>query len=294
MKCLVTGGAGFIASHLVDRLIALGHSVVILDNLSTGIKKNVNKKAKFVKCDIKDFKKIKPYFKNINYVFHLAANAKLQESIEQPLETHATNVTGTLNVLEAARLNKIKKLVFISSAAVYGMQEKMPISENATCAPVSPYGLHKIIGEEYAGIYAKLFNLPVVTVRFFNVYGSRSRDTGAYPLVIPAFIKQKKQGIPLTIIGDGLQTRDYVHVSDVVNAVILAAESRIKDATPINVGSGRETSVNEIAKIIGGAKKHLPARIGEMKRAKADIKRAKQLLNWEPKVDLKSGIAQLI
>ncbi len=292
MKYLVTGGAGFIGSHIVDKLLELDHEVVVIDSLMLGKKEFVNKKAKFYKIDIRKFKKIKPLFKGVDGVFHLAADPRLPLSIEDPLLTHEINVTGTLNVLIAAKESGIKKVVFSSSAAIYGDQE-LPIKEEMLCSPMSPYGLHKLIGEEYCHLFTSLYGLETVCLRYFNVYGPRKLNTGSYPMVIPIFLSQKKDGQNLTIVGDGEQTRDYVHVSDVVESNIKAMETNLRGSECINIGSGIQTSVNQIADLIGGDKINIPERKGEMRFIEADNSKAKNLLGWEPKIKLEDGIEEL-
>lgn len=292
-KYLVTGGAGFIGSHLADKLIDLGHEVAIVDNLMLGKKEFVNPKAKFYKADIRDLKKMKKIFKGFDAVFHLAADPRLPISIEDPATTHEINVTGTLNVLIAAKENKIKKVVYSSSCAAYGDQP-LPIREDFIPKPLSPYGLHKLIGEKYCALFSKIYGLETVCLRYFNVFGPRKLATGAYPMVIPIFLNQKKKGEKLTIVGDGTATRDYVHVKDVVRANILACGSGVKDGSVINIGSGRQVSVNEIAKLIGGETRNLPPRPGEARHIRANIIKAKEVLGWEPKVSLEQGLAELL
>ncbi|MDD2757925.1 MAG: NAD-dependent epimerase/dehydratase family protein [Patescibacteria group bacterium] len=292
MKLVVTGGAGFIGSHLADKLVALGHEVVVVDNLMLGRKEFVNKKAKFFKVDIRDLKKLNKIFAGAEAVFHLAADPRLQVSIEDPASTHEINVTGTLNVLIAAKNNNVKKVIFSSSCAVYGNQP-LPIKETAVPQPLSPYGLHKLIGEQYFSLFYKLFNIGSVCLRYFNVFGPRKLATGAYPMVIPIFLDQRKRGQAMTVVGDGEATRDYIHVSDVVEANIKAWQSSIIDGRAINIGSGRQVSVNEIARFITGPTTNLPARPGEMRNIEADISLAKQWLNWQPTVTLEQGIAEL-
>lgn len=292
-KLIVTGGAGFIGSHLVDKLIALGHEVTVVDNLLLGKKDFVNKKALFKKADIRDLKKLKKLFRGAEAVFHLAADPRLQVSVEDPVTTHEINVTGTLNVLIAAKENGVKKIVFSSSCAAYGNQP-LPVKEDgAIMTPVSPYGLHKLMGEEYCRLFHKLYGLETVCLRYFNVFGPRKLDTGAYPMVIPIFLGQRKRGEDMTITGDGEQTRDYVQVRDVVEANIRAWQSAIKDGQAINIGSGKRTSVNEIAALIGGPSVTIPPRAGEMRHIEANITKAKQLLGWQPTVTLKNGIEEL-
>lgn len=292
-KIIITGGAGFIGSHLGDSLIADGHEILVIDNLTSGKKEFVNKKAKFVKEDVRNFKKLDKLFKGADVVFHLAANPVVQDSINDPIGTHEINVTGTLNVLTAAKNNNLKKLVFSSSCAAYGNVTTLPIKEDHAMNPESPYGLHKLIAEQYCRIFSKLYGFPTICLRYFNVFGPRKLACGSYPMVIPIFLQQKKEGKKLTIVGDGESTRDYVHVSDIVRANILAWKSEIGDGRAINIGSGRQVSVNEIAKIIGGESINLPPRVGEMRYVEADASLAKKYLGWEPRVSLETGMQEL-
>ncbi len=257
-----------------------------------GKREYVSDNAEFHEIDIRDVSALKPLFDGVDVVFHLAADPRLPLSIENPIETHSVNVTGTLNILELAREAGVKKVVFTSSAAVYG-DEELPITEMAIPEPKSPYGLHKYMGEQYARLYASLFELPTVCLRYFNVYGPRKLANGGYPMVIPVFLQQRVDGESLTITGDGTQTRDYVHVSDVVRANILAWKSDIADGSAMNIANGVETSVNEIAELIEGTIAYIPARKGEVKRMQASITKAKELLGWEPTVELADGIVEL-
>ncbi|PIR75845.1 MAG: hypothetical protein CO030_05165 [Candidatus Magasanikbacteria bacterium CG_4_9_14_0_2_um_filter_42_11] len=291
-RCLVTGGAGFIGSHLTDQLLADGHEVIVIDSLLLGKREFVNEKASFQEMDIREFSKMLPLCNGIDVIFHLAADPRLPLSIEDPQETHAVNVTGTLNVLDAARQAGVKKVIITSSAAVYG-DEPLPISEDMVPRPKSPYGMHKHMDEQYARLFHDLYGLETVSLRYFNVYGPRKLANGGYPMVIPVFLEQQKKGQPLTITGDGNQTRDYVHVSDVVRANILAWQSDVHSGEPINIANGVQTSVNEIATLIGGEKTYISERKGEVRFMQANISKAKELLGWEPTVELADGIAEL-
>ncbi len=291
-KIIVTGGAGFIGSHLTDELVKLGHEVAVVDNLMLGKKEFVNKKAKFYKKDIRDYKSLKKIFKGADAVFHLAADPRLPVSIEDPLTTNDINVNGTLNVLWAAKENQVSKVIFSSSCAVYGLG-KPPFKEDSPVNPVSPYGLHKLIGEKYCQLFFNLYGLKTVCLRYFNVFGPRKLATGAYPMVIPIFLDQRAKNKVMTIVGDGQATRDYVHVSDVVRANILAWRSKVDNGSVVNIGSGKQVSVNEVAKIIGGETINISARPGEMVAAEADNTKARQVLGWEPTVALSDGIEQL-
>jgi len=292
-RCIVTGGAGFIGSHITDKLINLGHEVHVVDNLLLGKKEFVNEKAIFHKVDIRNVDELQKIFEGSDVVFHQAADPRLPVSIEDPVSTHEINVTGTLNVLVSAKDNKVKKVVFASSGATYDPEAELPITEDSLQKPLSPYGLHKKIGEEYCRLFSQLYDLGTVCLRYFNVFGPRKLDTGGYPMVIPTFLGQRQRGEEMTIVGDGEATRDYVYVADVVNANILAWESDIVDGSAINIGNGRQTSVNEIAMAIGGERTNIPPRTGEMRFNEADITKAKELLNWEPTVTLEDGISQL-
>jgi nucleoside-diphosphate-sugar epimerase len=254
-------------------------------------KENLNKKAIFYKADICHLEKILPLFKGIDYVFHLAANPRVIFSVENPIESHKVNVDGTLNVLYASYKNKVKRLIFASSSAVYGDIKKLPLKENMTPNPVSPYGLHKLIGEYYCKLFSNLYNLGTVRLRYFNVYGPRMDPNGPYALVIGKFLKLKKENKPLTIYGDGKQTRDFVYVDDVVKANILAMKSKkVGSGEIINICSGKNYSINYITKLIGGKKVYLPARKGEMKHALGDNSLAKKILRWKPEISLEEGI----
>ncbi len=292
-KVIVTGGAGFIGSHIVDLLIERGYEVHIVDNLSSGKKENLNSKAVFHDIDIREYKKLLPVFKSAKYVFHEAAIPQVQYSIENPIETNDINVNGLLNVLEASRVNKIKKLIFASSSAIYGDQDRMPLVESMTANPISPYGAEKYIGEVYCKLYSEIYNLETVCLRYFNVYGKRQSYEGTYASVIAKFINLFKQGKPLTITGDGRQTRDFVHVSDVALANILAMESSIAwKGEAINIGGKESISVNDIALAIGGEIEYIDARI-EPKNSQADISLARKILNWEPMINIYDGIKEL-
>ncbi|XOB42177.1 MAG: NAD-dependent epimerase/dehydratase family protein [Candidatus Nealsonbacteria bacterium] len=294
-KILVTGGAGFIGSNLVDKLIEKDHKVIVIDNLSTGKKENLNPKAKFFNLDLRDFEKIKPIFEGVDFVFHLAALPRVPLSVAKPRETNEINITATLNTLVAAKDAKVKRFVYSSSSSVYGIGNDLPLKENMTPSPISPYALQKYVGELYCRIFSSdLYNLPTVSLRYFNVYGPRQPEEGSYVPVIGLFLTQKKKGLPLTITEDGEQTRDFTHVVDVVNANILAMESdKVGKGEAINIGAGKNCTVNEIAELVGGEIKYIPARLGDIRDTLADISLAKELLGWEPRTTLEQGINQL-
>ncbi|MBL7057831.1 NAD-dependent epimerase/dehydratase family protein [Patescibacteria group bacterium] len=290
MKCLITGGAGFIGSNLTDELIKQGNEVIIIDNLSTGLEENINKEAEFYKLDMRDFAKIKPLFEGVDYVFHLAAFARVEPSIKDPIASNDINLNGTLSVLTAARDAKVKKVIYSASSSAYGDQVEMPLHENMPTKAMSPYGLQKYIGELYCRLFSDLYNLPTVSLRYFNVYGQRMLLEGAYCLVMGIFANQRLKGQPLTITGDGEQKRDFTSVIDVVEANILAAKSKnVGRGEVINIGRGKNYSVNEVALMIGGDSIHIPARI-EPRETLANNTLAHELLNWTPKINLPDWI----
>ena len=295
MKALVTGGAGFIGSNLVDRLVESDHDVTVLDNLSTGKITNldkVKKKIQFIKVDITK-KKLDDYFENVDQVFHLAGLADIVPSIKNPKVYFDVNLLGTLNVLEASRNKQVKKCIYAASASCYGIPSDYPTNEKSKIDPKYPYALTKYLAEEMVIHWAKVYKMPNISLRFFNAYGMRSRTTGAYGAVFGVFLAQKLANKPLTIVGDGNQTRDFIHVSDLVEAIILAAQ-RGKNSEIYNVGGGKEISVNSIADMISSNKVYIPERPGEPNRSLADISKIKSDLNWEPKIDIEDGVKMLI
>lgn len=293
MKTIVTGGAGFIGSNLVDALIDRGFEVDVIDNLSNGKKENINKKANLYVVDITDLNSIKPLIKGADYVFHLAALPRVQYSIEYPAESNKTNVEGTLNVLIASAEAKVKKVIYSASSSAYGDQAVMPLKEGMAPSPKSPYGLQKYLGELYCKLWSNVYALPTVSLRYFNVYGPRYNVDGAYALVIGQFLKQRSGGLPMTIVGDGEQTRDFTHVRDVVRANILAMESsNVGKGEVINIGAGKNQSINYIAKLIGGPTVYLPARL-EPRDTLADNSLARDLLGWRPEAKFEEAISEL-
>lgn len=290
-KCLVTGGAGFIGSHLADRLIEKNYKVAVIDNLFSGKKENISKKADFYKMDIREFEKIKPVFKGVDYVFHLAAIPRVPVSIKDPIETSSVNVLGAVNVFKAALDAKVKRIIFASSSSVYGEQKKMPLNENMIPNPLSPYALQKLTGEYFAKMFGTLYHLPIVCLRYFNVYGPRIDFDSDYSLVLGKFLRLKSQKEPLTIFGSGNQTRAFCYIDDVVDANIRAAESKkIKGGEVINIGSEKSYSINYLSRLIGGRVQHFPPRPGDPLNTRADIRKAKRLLGWEPKTDFDLGV----
>jgi UDP-glucose 4-epimerase len=298
IKSIVTGGAGFIGSHLVDKLVGNGHYVTVIDNLSTGRVNNIahhsKKNVKLVKADISKNKGLEKFFKGNSYVFHLAGLADIVPSIENPEKYFNANVLGTLNILKACKNLKLKKLIYAASASCYGIPKKYPTSENSKIDLQYPYALTKFLGEKMVMHWAKVYKMPNLSLRFFNVYGLRSRTTGAYGAVFGVFLAQKRSNKPLTIVGDGEQTRDFINVKDLVNAIYKASIKKDLKGKIFNIGSGKETSVNEIAKIIGGKKITVPKRPGEPDRSQADITKIKDELGWSPKITVKAGVKELL
>ena len=295
MKYIVTGGAGFIGSNLVDELVNEGHDVTVIDNLSTGLESNVNPKAKLVVCDIAGCNKSGPFrklaeeiMKDADAVFHLAALARVQPSIENPYNFSQINESGTLNMLEISAKVNVKRFVFSSSSSVYGdvTEDQLPTKETNSFNPMSPYALNKLVGEEYCRVYSRIYNLETVCLRYVNVYGERQPLTGAYALVMGTFAKQKLEGKTLTINGDGEQRRDFTYVKDVARANILASHSqKVGKGEPINIGNSDNRSVNDIARLIGGETLNRDPVI-EPRETLADNAKAKDLLGWNPTVSL--------
>lgn len=291
-KVVVTGGAGFIGSTLTDSLMEKGYDVHIVD-IASCKKENINPKAVFHEVDSRDREKLIPIFRDADCIFHCAAYPSVQYSIEHPIETNDINVNSTINVLMAAKEAGSKKVVYSASAAVYGDQKIFPAVENMLPQPKSPYGLQKYIGEHLCRLWTEIQGVPTVSLRYFNVFGPRQSNVGAYASVIPIFIRQRKNGEEMTITGDGSVTRDFVHVKDIVRANILAMENQnVGKGESINIGGGKEITVLQVAKAIGGPYKFIAPRI-EPKRSLADITLAKNLLGWEPKEDFEKGIIEL-
>ena len=299
MKCVVTGGCGFIGSHLVDRLVSQGHEVAAIDNLATGDISHLNSDAKLVQGSITDLELMISATESVDWVFHTAALARIERSMDDPVGTHEVNVNGTLNVLQAARVNEVSCVINSSSSSVYGDQLSHVMNEDMQLNPKSPYAVQKLIGEQYCDMYARLFNLRVTSLRYFNVYGPRQPADGAYVLLIPKFLQMRQQNKPLTVYGDGNQTRGYTHVSDVAGANLLAAAASMPAGqhTVLNIGPRVEISVNEIAAIIGGPLEHIvPNPRGDFEefRKSADNSRAKAVIGWEPKISLAEGMGDLL
>ena len=291
MKCLVTGGAGFIGSHLVERLVFQGHEVMVIDDLSSGKLSNldsVKEKIKFHHLDVASVE-AESKFDGQELVFHLAARADIVPSIVKPTEYMLANVFGTLRVLEAVRKYSVNRLIYTASSSCYGIATEVPTSESAPIEPMYPYALSKWIAEEMVFHWTKLYKLNAMSLRLFNVYGPRARTSGNYGAVLGVFFAQRLAGQPLTIVGDGTQSRDFVYVDDVVDAFILAGESK-ESGYAVNIGSGNPIPVNRVAEIIGGGTINIPHRPGEPDVTHADTGLALQKFGWKPKTDFASGM----
>ncbi len=295
-RCLVTGGAGFIGSHLVDLLVSEGNDVTAYDNLSAGNPKNVHPKAKLTEGDILDFAALSKSMDGMDYVFHLAALPRIQPSFDDPELHDRINVLGSLRVFEAAKKARVKKLVFSSSSACYGTPETVPTPETAMISCMNPYALQKYTAEQYLLMLGERFGVPVVSLRYFNAYGPRSFNEkdrfSAYSSVIGIFKRQKDSGQTLTITGAGLQRRDFVHVFDIARANWLAAQSEVAGEI-FNIGCGEAYTILEIAKTIGGPSTHIPERLGEALITQADISKAARVLGWKPQLTLAQGLQTL-
>ena len=298
MKSLVTGGAGFIGSHLVDRLLEDGHEVIVVDNLSTGRPENLTHlngmpRLSIHQVDIADREAVQPYADGVDWVFHLAGLADIVPSIQKPLTYYRSNVDGTVNMLEAARLAGVKRFIYAASSSCYGIPDIYPTPETADIRPQYPYALTKYLGELCVLHWGKIYKLPVLSLRLFNVYGPRSRTSDTYGAVFGVFLVQKLHNKPFTVVGDGTQTRDFTFVTDVVNAMVMAAESDLRNEV-LNVGSGNTYSVNRLVELLGGDIVHVPKRPGEPDCTQADITKIRKLLGWQPKVPFEKGVGILL
>lgn len=298
MPVAVLGGAGFIGSNLVDELIVQGHEVTVLDNFSEGRDENlallkkhpvVGPRLTIVRGDIRDFDMVRRVVDHKDWVFHLAAMSRIQPSITDPMLAWSQNIIGTGNVLEACRQAGVKRVVYSASSSAYGLKNPIPNVETMPTDCLNPYSLSKKVGEEMMEMYRQLYGLSTISLRYFNVYGPRHQEEGNYATVIAIFRRQKRLNQPLTIVGDGEQRRDFTFVGDVVRANILAAVNRDAFGT-INIGTGQNYSINEVAAFIGGATTFIEPRPAEARVTMANVQKAKEVLGWEPKVSLKEGL----
>lgn len=295
MKAVVTGGAGFIGSHLVENLLAANYEVIVIDNFSTGTKNNVwgfQDQVEIISHDICT-KFPTNIFRECSVVFHLAALADIVPSIERPIDYMATNVQGTVNVLEAARESGVDRIIYTASSTCYGIAREFPTNEKHPNHPMFPYALSKYLGELVFFHWLELYGLKGLSLRLFNVYGPRARTTGNYGAVMGVFLAQKIANQPYTVVGDGTQSRDFTYVSDVVRAFVTAGESSLSGEA-INIGTQNPQSINRLVQLLGGTVEFIPKRPGEPDKTHADISKARNLLKWEPEVDFEQGISEVL
>ena len=294
MKCLVTGGAGFIGSNLVDALLERGDEVVVVDNESADCHDHFywNNRALNHKVDINDFKSLRPLFNGVDYVFHLAAEARIQPSLINPLQAVQTNVLGTANVLQASREAGVRRVMYSSTSSAYGLKNTPPLSENMPNDCLNPYSVSKTAGEELCKLYTRLFKLETVTFRYFNVYGLRQPVKGQYAPVLGLFLRQRNAGQRLTVVGDGLQRRDFTDVRDVVrvNMLTAACQNPAIVGETINVGTGKNHSVLDVAALVGGETTHIPERLGEARITLASTEKMERFLDWKPMRQLEDWV----
>lgn len=296
MKSLITGGAGFIGSNLVDKLIELGHEVIVIDNEYSDVHEQFywNCNAKNYKYDIRDYANTRPLYDGVDYVFHIAAEARIQPAILNPIEAVSINSVGTCTVLQCAREARVKRVVYSSTSSAYGRNES-PNVETQIEDCLNPYSVSKVNGEKLCSMYTELYGLPTIILRYFNVYGERQPIRGQYSPVIGIFLRQRNNKEPLTIVGDGNQRRDFTHVSDVVNANIITATSVVNSdcfGQVYNVGTGENHSINQIARMISPNTAILLPRAGEARVTLANNKKLKATFGWEPKVKLEDWISE--
>lgn len=298
MKTLITGGAGFIGSHLAELLIEKGHDVLVVDNLLSGRLKNLqsiieHSRFRFAQADIRDAASLEPLFEGVDWVFHLAGLADIVPSIEMPSQYYSTNVTGTFNVLECARRYGAKRVLYAASSSSYGIPDIYPTPESSPIKPQYPYALTKYMGEELVMHWANVYKLPAISLRLFNVFGTRSRTSGAYGAVFGVFLAQKLNRRAFTVVGDGTQTRDFTYVTDVAEAFLCAAESNISGEA-MNVGSGSHYSVNRLVELLGGDIEYIPKRPGEPDCTFGDVTKIKNLLGWNAQVSFEAGVGRML
>jgi UDP-glucose 4-epimerase len=297
-RAVVTGGAGFIGSHMVDLLVDRGYSVVVIDNLATGRVENLAQHRREPRVDFQqvDMCTLPPdsrLFKGVDHVFHFGGIGDIVPSIERPLEYMRANVDGTLAVLEASRRAEVRKFVYAASSSCYGLAEELPTTERAPIRPEYPYALSKYLGESTALHWAQVYRLPVISIRMFNVYGPRVRTTGAYGAVFGVFLAQKLHRKPYTVVGDGTQRRDFVYVTDVARAYLMAAQSS-QAGEVFNLGSGDPQTVNRLVELMGGEVVHVPKRPGEPDCTWADIGKIQRVLGWKPEISFPQGVDAML
>lgn len=299
MNYIVTGGAGFIGSHMVDLLLSKGQNVTVIDNLSCGNLRNLehhknNGNLKVVIEDITNFNAIEPLFKNIDVVFHFAALADIVPSIDHPMKYHNSNVNGTISILEACRKHGVGRIIYSASSSCYGLPEKFPTPENESIKCQYPYAVTKYLGEEYCLYWHKVYKMNVTSMRFFNVYGPRARTSGTYGAVFGVFLAQKINGQPFTVVGDGRQTRDFTFVTDIADACYTASLNYEIAGEVFNVGSGNTYSINKLVELLNGPIVYVPKRPGEPDSTFADTSKIKSKLNWESKISFEKGVSIML
>ena len=303
MKTLVTGGAGFIGSHLVDRLLRDGHEVRVLDNFATGRRENilpVSGEVELVEGDIQSYERVHRAVAGCEVVFHQAALPSIPRSVQDPLTSNATNVIGTLNVLLGARDAGVRRVVFASSSSIYGLNQTLPKHETLVPLPISPYGVAKLAGEGYCRSFHEVYALETVALRYFNVFGPRQDPLSQYAAVIPNFITALMAGEPPTIFGDGEQSRDFTHIDNVIEANVLAAESRRGVGDVFNIAAGQRTTLNELVDslrtLLGSdlEPRYVAERLGDVKHSGADIGLAREILGYQPPVSFEVGLRRTV
>jgi UDP-glucose 4-epimerase len=295
-RAAVTGGAGFIGSHVADALVASGIQTVVVDNFATGREENLKQVAGRVRverCDVNETERLGKIFEGVDCVFHLAALADIVPSIERPMEYFRANVDGTASVMEAARNARVHRVVYAASSSCYGIPDRYPTAETAQARPQYPYALTKYLGEQIALHWGKVYRIPTVALRLFNVFGVRSRTSGAYGSVFGVFLAQKLASRPFTVVGDGTQSRDFTYVTDVARAFVTAARSGVTGEA-MNIGSGRPQTVNRLVELLGGDVVNVPKRPGEPDCTHADTAKAKALLDWETKISFEEGVGLVL
>lgn len=297
-RAAVTGGAGFIGSHLVERLLADGHEVTVLDNFSTGKRANLqhvehHPRLQIRKVDVSESAELQGCLDAIDWVFHVAALADIVPSIQDPLKYHRANVDGTVAVLEAARNAGVQRFLYAASSSCYGVPDIYPTPETAPVRPMYPYALTKNLGEQCVLHWHQTYGVPCLSLRLFNVYGPRAKASGSYSAVFGVFLAQKLAGKPFTVVGDGEQTRDFTFVADVVDAFIRAAESDVAGEV-LNVGSGNTYSINYLVSLLGGQVVHVPKRPGEPDCTFADVRKIRECLGWQSKIAFEEGVGIML
>lgn len=300
MNFLVTGGCGFIGSHLVDELVKQNHTVVVIDNLSSESNEkfyyNESPLVSYHHIDILDYEKILPLFKNIDTVFHLAAESRIQPVINNPRLAISVNTLGTCNILESSKVNNVKRVIYSSTSSTYGLKNSLPSNEEMVPDCLNSYSLSKKCAEDLCKLYYKMWGLETVILRYFNVFGERQPTKGRYAPVVGLFLKQSESGQPITIVGDGEQRRDFTYIKDVISANLLSSKSSNQEifGEILNVGTGKNISMNELANLIGGKKKYVPERPAEARQTLADNSKIKSLLGWEPTVSIQDWVKNIL